>query len=78
MLINIVLSFFACLTIFQFIKASFKTHSKERELEAKRYFEGSLSNGDQDSTFGLALHFKDGAYRFSKQTKNRPIYILGN
>ena len=78
MFINIVLSFFAFITIIQFLKASLKTHSKERELEAKRYFEGSLSKGEADSTFGLALHFKDGAYRFSKQTKNRPTYILGS
>lgn len=78
MFINILLSFFVLITIIQFVKASLKTYSKERKLEAKRYFEGSLSNGDQDSTFGLALHFKDGAYRFSKQTKNRPTYILGN
>lgn len=79
MFIDVIIILFSIVTIAQFIKASFfRKFSKERELEAKRYFNGSLSNSVQDSSFGLAFHKKDGKYKFSKQSKNRPTYILSN
>jgi hypothetical protein len=77
-LINILIIFFSLLIILSFFKANSKIYSKERIKESERYFSGSLTNEFNDSSFGLTLHFKDGKYRFSKQTKLRPTYILSN